>query len=120
MSEKEKFSFSKLSCYGNCPKNYYLTYIGFNDIFEGDTKYYKDSQTFLKRAKEVQGSGVPYGLIDYNMNLSAPRTQVLSRLNEEKFVRDKCDPVQKHRHVRTIFSIALRRYGKKAVQNVRG
>lgn len=27
MSEKEKFSFSKLSCYGNCPKNYYLTYI---------------------------------------------------------------------------------------------
>lgn len=27
MSEKEKFSFSKLSCYGNCPKNYFLTYI---------------------------------------------------------------------------------------------
>ena len=27
MIEKEKFSFSKLSCYGNCPKNYYLTYI---------------------------------------------------------------------------------------------
>lgn len=71
--------------------NYYLTYVSFNDIFEGDTKYYKDSQTFLKRAKEVQGSGVPYGLIDYNMNLSAPRTQVLSRLNEEKFVRKFAD-----------------------------
>lgn len=27
MSEREKYSFSKLSCYGNCPKNYYLTYI---------------------------------------------------------------------------------------------
>lgn len=26
-NKKEKFSFSKLSCYGNCPKNYYLTYI---------------------------------------------------------------------------------------------
>lgn len=45
----------------------------------------------MKRAKEVQGSGVPYGLIDYNMNLSAPRTQVLSRLNEEKFVRKFAD-----------------------------
>lgn len=27
MSEREKYSFSKLSCYGNCPKNYFLTYI---------------------------------------------------------------------------------------------
>ena len=27
MSEKEKYSYSKLSCYGNCPKNYFLTYI---------------------------------------------------------------------------------------------
>ena len=26
-NKKEKYSFSKLSCYGNCPKNYYLTYI---------------------------------------------------------------------------------------------
>lgn len=26
-NKKEKFSYSKLSCYGNCPKNYYLTYI---------------------------------------------------------------------------------------------
>lgn len=26
-NKKEKYSYSKLSCYGNCPKNYYLTYI---------------------------------------------------------------------------------------------
>lgn len=26
-NKKEKFSYSKLSCYGNCPYNYYLTYI---------------------------------------------------------------------------------------------
>ena len=26
-NKKEKYWFSKLSCYGNCPKNYYLTYI---------------------------------------------------------------------------------------------
>lgn len=34
----------------------------FNDLFEGDTKFYKDNQTLLKRTKEDQASGVPYGL----------------------------------------------------------
>ena len=42
-----------------------LTYISFNDLFEGDTKFYKDTQTFLKRSKESQASGVPYGFCDY-------------------------------------------------------
>ena len=41
--------------------NYHLAYSGFGDLFEGNSKFYKDTQTFLKRAKEVQGSGVPYG-----------------------------------------------------------
>ena len=36
-------------------------YCGFGDLFEGDSKFYSNSQTFLKRAKEVQGSGVKYG-----------------------------------------------------------
>lgn len=31
-------------------------YNNFNDLFEGNAKFYKDTQTFLKRAKEVQGS----------------------------------------------------------------
>ena len=44
--------------------NYHLAYINCNDLFEGDSKFYKDSQTFLKRAKETQGSGVPYGIFD--------------------------------------------------------
>ena len=43
--------------------NNHIAYIGFNDLFEGDSKFYKDSQTFLKRAKEAQGSGVPYGAV---------------------------------------------------------
>lgn len=42
-----------------------LAYISFNDLFEGDTKFYKDTQTFLKRSKESQASGVPYGFCDY-------------------------------------------------------
>ena len=71
--------------------NYHLMYINFNDLFEGDTKFYKDAQTFLKRAKEGQGSGVPYGIVDYNMDLSAPRTTIPSRLNTKIFERTLAD-----------------------------
>lgn len=48
--------------------NYRLAYYNFNDIFEGDAKFYKDSQTFLKRSKESQASGVPYGFADYSQD----------------------------------------------------
>lgn len=44
--------------------NYHLAYINCNDLFEGDTKFYKSAQDFLKRSKETQGSGVPYGIVD--------------------------------------------------------
>ena len=71
--------------------NHHLMYINFNDLFEGDTKFYKDTQTFLKRAKEAQGSGVPYGIVDYNMDLSAPRTTIPSRLNTKTFERTLAD-----------------------------
>lgn len=61
--------------------NYHLTYIGFNDLFEGDTKFYKDAQTFLKRAKEVQGSGVPYGGVDITQEIQPGHNQVKSPLD---------------------------------------
>lgn len=48
-----------------------LSYISFNDLFEGDTKFYKDTQTFLKRSKESQASGVPYGFCDYVSDYSS-------------------------------------------------
>ena len=71
--------------------NYHLMYVNFNDLFEGDTKFYKDAQTFLKRAKESQGSGVPYGVVDYDIDLSAPRTIIPSRLNTKTFERTLAD-----------------------------
>lgn len=37
-----------------------LMYNNFDDLFEGDSKFYKDAQTFLKRAKEVQAGGKAY------------------------------------------------------------
>lgn len=45
--------------------NYHLAYIYADDIFEGNSKFYKDAQDCLKRFKEVQGSGVPYGITDF-------------------------------------------------------
>ncbi len=61
--------------------NHHLMYVGFGELFEGDTKFYKDSQTFLKRAKEGQASGIPYGVVDYSMDLTSPRILVRSSLN---------------------------------------
>ena len=56
--------------------NHRLTYIAFNDIFEGDTKFYIDTQTFLKRSKESQASGVPYGFVDTSLDLRENSTIV--------------------------------------------
>ncbi len=73
--------------------NHRLMYINFNDLFEGDTKFYKDTQTFLKRAKEAQGSGVPYGIVDYAMDLSQEPTIVDSPLNNTTFNHVSVDGV---------------------------
>ena len=67
--------------------NHHLMYVGFNDLFEGDTKFYKDTQTFLKRAKESQGSGVPYGIVDYNLDITADIAPIPSRLDETEFTK---------------------------------
>ena len=65
--------------------NHHLAYISFNDLFEGDTKFYKDNQTFLKRAKEVQGSGVPYGIVNYETDMSTPSEDIPSGLDNVGF-----------------------------------
>lgn len=44
--------------------NYQIFYGICDELFEGDTKYYKSIADLLKRAKEIQGSGIPYGGID--------------------------------------------------------
>lgn len=44
--------------------NYTLQFINYSDLFEGDSKCYKDTQTQLKRAKEWQASGIASALQD--------------------------------------------------------
>ena len=48
--------------------NYYLMYMSCDELFEGNNKFYKDAQTSLKRAKEIQASGVPYAMTDLNFD----------------------------------------------------
>ena len=69
--------------------NHHLTYIGFNDLFEGDSKFYKNTQTFLKRAKEVQGSGVPYGMADFTRPIQAQHVKISSPLDDVTFFGGK-------------------------------
>ena len=38
--------------------------MSFDDLFEGDVKFYKNAQDFLKRAKEVQAAGKAYAGLD--------------------------------------------------------
>lgn len=61
--------------------NNHLMYVNFNDLLEGDTKFYNNPQDFLKRAKETQGSGLPYGNANFNEPLDAPRTEQYSVLD---------------------------------------
>lgn len=53
----------------------------FNDLFEGVMSAYKSSQDFLKRAKEHQGSGVPYGVMDYKKDLTEDVQDIPSSLD---------------------------------------
>ena len=45
--------------------NYAIQLMAFDDILTGEGKFYKDAQTRLKRAKEYQASGTPYGLANF-------------------------------------------------------
>ena len=40
--------------------------MNFDDLFEGDTKFYKNAQDFLKRAKEVQAGGKSYAGFNFS------------------------------------------------------
>ena len=73
----------------NFAVNYRLALMNFDELLEGSTKFYKDSQTILKRAKEYQGSGVPYGIADYFEADSEPKREVETALNKGFTIREK-------------------------------
>lgn len=46
--------------------------MNFDDVFEGDAKFYKGPQDFLKRAKEVQAAGKAYAGFNLNDSIGSP------------------------------------------------
>lgn len=62
--------------------NAYLHFANFDDLFEGNSKYYKDPQTFLKRAKESQAGGTSYSIATYKatQNTDSPFTQSVNEI----------------------------------------
>ena len=70
--------------------NTHLMYMNFDDLFEGNSKFYGSAQDFLKRAKEVQGSGVPYGIVNYNNSFVIDKkTRKEGALLNDKAIIDK-------------------------------
>ena len=68
--------------------NTHLMYMNFDDLFEGNSKFYGSAQDFLKRAKEVQGSGVPYGIVNYNNSFTITQKSEKkdALLNDERVI----------------------------------
>ena len=65
--------------------NYRLAYNYFDDLFEGDDKFYKSSQDFLKRAKEGQASGTPYS----TFNIYQDETMMLTDLKKMSYLNSQ-------------------------------
>lgn len=64
--------------------NSYLMYNTMSDIYIGNPAYYKNPQTLLKRAKEAQASGAPFGISNHNSNTIRP-----TMINEPIKINDK-------------------------------
>lgn len=54
-----------------------LAEMAFYDLFEGDAKFYKDAQTFLKRAKEIQAGGKAYASQNMEDAIGGKLTNIL-------------------------------------------
>lgn len=63
----------------DCMLNAANTEMSFDDLFEGDVKFYKNAQDFLKRAKEVQAAGKAYAGFNINDSLSQEIKDVIDR-----------------------------------------
>ena len=77
--------------------NYRLAYNYFDDLFEGDDKFYKSSQDFLKRAKEGQASGTPYSTFNIyqDENMMLTDLKKMSYLNSQH-IQDKLNSLGLH------------------------
>lgn len=78
--------------YADFTLNYFLFYNASDMLLEGSTKFYKDNQTVLKRAKEGQGSGTPYGISNPLVSDMTPSSEIEhSYLNDGTYESNQKD-----------------------------
>lgn len=53
----------------------------FDELYEGNSKFYKSAQDFLKRAKEAQAGGDPYGMADFSVPDALATMTTISHLD---------------------------------------
>ena len=56
--------------------NNYLMNNAMQDLYVGNPAYYKNPQTILKRAKEIQAGGAAFGITDFIDNSLTPRREI--------------------------------------------
>lgn len=84
--------------------NMTLDYMSFDDMFEGSDKFYKDAQTFLKRAKETQMGGKVFSGFDFGKEIGGEITEITDRNgNKEEILltNDKGEKVSISRNLMT-------------------
>jgi len=64
-----------------------LAYYMFDDLFEGNSKFYGNGQTLLKRAKETQMGGTPYGNVNYLIDFTTKEKQKVESILDEEDVK---------------------------------
>lgn len=57
--------------------------MSFDDLFEGNSKFYRNPQDFLKRSKEIQAGGNAYSNQNINDNLGSKLINILDNNNSE-------------------------------------
>ena len=60
-----------------------------DDLLDGDTGFYKNSQTVLKRVKQYEGSGMLYSLIDRIKDTTEPKMSYLNDGEYDDYQRDE-------------------------------
>lgn len=64
--------------------NYVVAYNKFDELFEGDSKFYADARTFLKRAKEAQAGGKAYSGFSVADSITGPYIEGASIFTEKE------------------------------------
>lgn len=91
--------------------------MSFDDVFEGDAKFYKGTQDFLKRTKEVQAAGKAYAGFDFSNGIGGPINNITDRNGQEIPITIKGQPLTMQRRGQTIPMVARTGFTGVTIEN---